>query len=66
MTTFLEDPECRRVVIYFDGKDLKASTPPPEKLKSKTVFAFKLESVKVESVNETVRPQPSLRCSNSS
>lgn len=37
-------------MIYNDGKDLKASIPPPGKLKPKSVFLYKTEAVKLESL----------------
>lgn len=41
MERFLDDPEVKALMVYYEGKDLKALNKPPSKYKSKAVYFVK-------------------------
>ncbi|GBF97683.1 flagellar outer dynein arm heavy chain beta [Raphidocelis subcapitata] len=52
LAAFLDEPETRRLLVFYDGKDLLASTKPLPKFKKKAVYFVKKSAVKLE--NDTI------------
>eukprot|EP00879_Flechtneria_rotunda_P005416 GHRR01005708.1.p1 GENE.GHRR01005708.1~~GHRR01005708.1.p1 ORF type:complete len:1495 (+),score=578.36 GHRR01005708.1:300-4784(+) len=50
---FLEDGDTKRLLVYLDGKDLGATTKPPQKLKRKTVYFIKTSPAKLD--NDSIK-----------
>ncbi|KAI8473051.1 MAG: flagellar outer dynein arm heavy chain beta [Monoraphidium minutum] len=51
LASFLDDPDTRRLLVFYDGKDLLASTKPLQKLKRKTVYFVKLQPTRLDNDN---------------
>ncbi|KAL0038617.1 hypothetical protein WJX79_000048 [Trebouxia sp. C0005] len=51
LTSFLEDPDVLRLMIYMDGKDLAAAVKPPAKFKRKTVYFIKNQKTSLNAEN---------------
>lgn len=51
VSNFLDDPEVKSLMVYSEGKELKAANKPPAKYKSKAVYFVKHGNLKLDKDN---------------